>query len=127
MTTRRIECPECGETEDLSGSDSPEGIRVTCGSCDASWLRDELPQTCVTCGGTDVVVRPRALTQYARGTQLSIVGMSEILLCRTCDGRMVEWSSSSRAVPFDYRSAAVDPDAVAERGDEDEGDVLITP
>ena len=123
---RQIVCPKCGEAEELTGSRSPEGIRILCEQCGMTWLRDAEPQKCATCGGTDVVERPRALTQYSRGTQLSIVGISEVLLCRACDQRMVEWSRGSRAVPFNYRSAALDPDAVADRDDED-GGVLITP
>jgi hypothetical protein len=125
---RQIRCPSCGEPEELSGTETDEGIRITCGTCGESWLRDEAAQTCATCGGSDLVTRPRAHTQYSRGTQLSIVGMSEILLCRDCDAKMVEWSEgSARAVPFNYRPAALDPEAAAERDDEDDGDVLITP
>ena len=124
--TRQIICPECGETEKLTGAESPEGIRITCESCAATWLRDAQSHTCATCGGTDLVERPRAHTQYSRGTQLSIVGMSEITLCRGCDAKMVEWSEgSSNAVPFNYRSCAVDPEAAEDR--DDDGDVLITP
>ena len=125
--SRQIVCPKCGESEELTGSQSPDGIQVLCGRCGMTWLRDAGPQKCATCGGTDVVRRPRALTQYSRGTQLSIVGIGEVLLCRVCDHRMVEWSDASRAVPFNYRSSALDPDASAERGDEDYGDVRMTP
>jgi DnaJ-class molecular chaperone len=121
----RLDCPRCGEDEDLSGRETSGGIRIECGSCGASWLRDAEPETCASCGGTDVVRRPQALTQYARGTQLSIVGMGDILLCRVCDARMVDWSRGSRSVPPSYRSSAQDPDAAS--GRDDEGDVLITP
>lgn len=124
----QITCPECGETDDLSGRETKRGIRIKCGKCGASWLRDEQPQACVTCGGTDCVTRPRALTQYSRGTQLSIVAMGEIVLCRQCDAKMVEWSEgSARAVPMNYRSAALDSEAVAGRDEDDDGTVLITP
>ena len=123
---RQITCPDCGEAEELSGKETRKGIKITCGSCGASWLRDAQAHTCAACGGDDLVERPRAHTQYSRGTQLSIVGMSEITLCRACDAKMVEWSEgSSNAVPFNYRSCAVDPDAASER--DDGGDVLITP
>ena len=120
-----IECPACGSTEGLKGEPTDDGIRITCGTCGERWLRDAVPQACVTCSGTELVTRPLALTQYSRGTQLSIVGMSEIVLCRTCDEKMLEWSNAGRAVPMTYRSAALDPDALAERDDED--DVRITP
>ncbi len=125
MTSRTIECPSCGETDELSGAPSPEGIVVTCGHCSASWLRDSIPDTCVTCGGTDVQERTRALTQYSRGTQLSIVGLGSILLCRQCDARMFAWSESGRPVPFAYKAAAMDPTA-HESGTCDP-DVHITP
>ena len=123
----RIQCPECGETEDLKGSPSAKGIRIRCGQCGKSWLRDSEPQKCVTCGGVDLVPRPRALTQYSRGTQLSIVGIGEVLLCRSCDARMLKWSEAGRAVPFNYRSSALDPEAAADRAAEGGDDVLITP
>lgn len=119
-------CPACGEAEDLTGSPSPEDIRIRCGRCDASWLRDTV-RKCAGCGGAEVVERQRALTQFSRGTQLSIVGLAPILLCRTCDRRMIEWADAGRAVPFNYRSAAVDPDARADRQGDDNADVLITP
>lgn len=121
--TRAIECPKCGETDDIRGTETPEGIRIECSACSHSWLRDEEPERCATCGGTDLVKRPYALTQYSRGSQLSIVGISETMLCATCDAQMVEWSNA-RAVPTNYRPHA------AEKRDDDKGDrgpVLITP
>lgn len=124
----RIVCPECGEARDLTGAPSPEGIEIRCGRCDATWLRDAAPQVCATCGGSDLQTRPLALTQYSRGTQLSIVGMSEILLCRSCDHEMLEWSKAGRAVPFTYRSAALDAAAGHERAKGDKrGAVRIEP
>jgi len=121
-------CPGCGESEDLTGSPSPDGIRIRCGRCDTSWLRDAEPEKCASCGGTEVVQRQRALTQYSRGTQLSIVGLVPISLCQTCDRRMIEWTDAGRAVPFNYRSAALDPDALANRQDDDDNSgIVITP
>ncbi len=122
---REIVCPRCGESDDLSGRPSEEGIRIICGACGNEWLRDDVPDRCATCGGTDLVKRPLALTQYSRGTQLSIVGIGEIILCACCDAEMVEWSDG-RAVPANYRSAAL------ERRDDDtprgrRGPVRITP
>ncbi|MDP2299624.1 MAG: hypothetical protein U1E08_05270 [Coriobacteriia bacterium] len=123
---RTIACQRCGEEDDLRGSDTADGIRIECGACGHGWLRDEEPDRCATCGGTDLVKRPHALTQYSRGTQLSIVGIGEIMLCATCDAEMVEWSDG-RAVPVNYRPAA------AEKRDNDDGDegasgpVMITP
>jgi hypothetical protein len=43
--------------------------------CEASWLGDSIPEKCATRGGTGIECHPpQALTRYARGTQLSIVG-----------------------------------------------------
>ena len=67
-----------------------------------------------------------ALTQYARGTQLSIVGVGTILLCAECDAEMLEWSEG-RAVPSTYQPAALDPAAAAKRKDAGGGNMLITP
>jgi DNA-directed RNA polymerase subunit RPC12/RpoP len=121
---REIACPSCGETDDLRGNQLPEGIRITCGACGTEWTRDDVPERCTTCSGTDLVKRPLALTQYSRGTQLSIVGIGEIILCARCDAEMVDWSNG-RAVPASYRSAAL------ERKDEGpqhaKGPVRITP
>ncbi len=121
-------CPGCGETEELTGKPSPKGIKLHCDRCDRSWLRDAEPEKCVTCGGTDIAQHQRALTQYSRGTQLSIVGLVPISLCRVCDRQIIEWAESGRAVPFNYRSAALDPDALADRPENDEKkNVVITP
>lgn len=124
--SRNISCPSCGESEDLSGSPSPDGIVINCKTCGASWLRDAILSTCATCGGTEVEERPRALTQYSRGTQLSIVGMGSILLCKKCDARMVEWVGSQKPVPFSYRSAALDAES-GRAGDSDDPTVRIEP
>jgi hypothetical protein len=112
-----IVCPGCGESEELTGSPSPEGIRITCGRCGCEWLRDSVAQACATCGGIELETRSRALTQYSRGTQLSIVGLSEILLCRVCDRDMIDWAKAGRPVPHTYRSAALDAEVGRERGD----------
>ena len=126
--SRRFACPGCGETEKLTGAPSSEGIRITCGTCDTSWLRDSAPETCATCGGSELETRPRALTQYSRGTQLSIVGFSEVLLCRACDEEMLEHSKAGRAVPRNYRPAALDPEAAKGRASTTvNNDRLITP
>jgi Zn ribbon nucleic-acid-binding protein len=123
--TRTIACPRCSETDDLRGSEAQDGIRIECGACGESWLRDEEPDRCATCGGTDLVKRPRALTQYSRGTQLSIVGIGEVMLCAACDAEMLEWSDS-RAVPVNYRPAATEPRS-EDDADGPRGPVVITP
>jgi hypothetical protein len=120
---RIIACPECGEADDLAGSETSKGIRIECGACEHRWMRDDEPETCATCGGAELVKRPYALTQYSRGTQLSIVGMGEIMLCPACDAEMLEWSREGRAVPFNYRSKAEHPGG----SDDQTSDVRITP
>lgn len=126
--TRSIQCPSCQEEGDLYGEMTPEGVRITCGPCGMRWLRDSIPDRCATCGGDEVEERTRALTQYSRGTQLSIVGLGAIRLCRRCDAGMWAWCESGRPVPFEYKSAALDAEAGAGRSClSDGGDVLITP
>ncbi len=124
---QQIKCPKCGETEELIGRPTEEGIKIQCESCKHSWLRDAEPQKCASCGGSDIVKRKRALTQTSRGTQLSIVGFTPILLCRQCDQRMLEWANTGHPVPFNYKSAAVDADAIANRDEDDNKDIKITP
>ncbi len=122
---RTMICPDCGESDDLRGAETANGIEIQCGGCGRHWMRDEQPERCATCGGSDLVKRSRALTQYSRGTQLSIVGVGDILLCRACDSQMAEWCESNRAVPPGYRAAAETKRAAE---DEDEGGpVLMTP
>lgn len=90
----QLRCPGCGEDDDLRGERTGEGIRITCGRCGASWNRDTTP-TCATCGGDQIVFRPRTMTQYSRGTQLSIVGWQNVPLCLTCDAAALTKSTTS--------------------------------
>lgn len=121
-----IACPQCGEAEDLAGAPSPEGIRIRCERCGTEWLRDKVTHVCATCGGSDLETRPRALTQYSRGNQLSIVGFDEIWLCCSCDEEILEWSKTGRAIPFAYRSAAMEKRDECDTG-QGGSDVRITP
>ncbi len=102
---RQMTCPACGEEEELTGERTGEGIRVRCGECGASWARDT-PYTCATCGGADVHMRPQALTQYSRGTQLSIVSLHYIPLCGACDAVMLARANQQKPVPGQYQPAA---------------------
>lgn len=102
-------CPTCGETEELRGERGPDGLCIVCEKCGARWTRDTTP-ACATCGGRERVTRPRAVTQYSRGTQLSIVGWQDIPLCVTCDEEMLRRSTDAGGpVPSDYRPAAQYP------------------
>ncbi|MGY1836049.1 hypothetical protein ACI79P_13145 [Blastococcus sp. SYSU DS0510] len=97
-----IDCPQCGETEDLVGSRSAEGIRIACGSCGTSFLRDQRLR-CATCGGSDLVRRPQVLTQFSRGTQLSVVGWKDTTCCATCDAdALLRSERANGPIPADY-------------------------
>ncbi|MEY9212161.1 hypothetical protein [Thermobifida halotolerans] len=103
---RQLTCPECGETEELTGRRTDEGIEVSCDRCGARWPRDT-PYSCATCGGQDIHMRAQALTQYSRGTQLSIVGLHHVPLCAVCDAEMLERANQHKPVPGRYEPAAV--------------------
>ncbi|GAA3732821.1 putative RNA-binding Zn-ribbon protein involved in translation (DUF1610 family) [Spinactinospora alkalitolerans] len=120
---RQMTCPACGETEDLSGERTDAGIVIRCGACEAQWARDT-PYTCATCGGDDIHMRPQALTQYSRGTQLSIVGLHYIPLCAGCDAAMLARANQQKPVPGQYHSAAA---RKRRDGGDDAADTLILP
>ncbi|MGK5499608.1 hypothetical protein [Streptomyces sp. URMC 125] len=95
------QCPSCGESEDLRGEPSDGDIKITCLRCEAQWMRGA--PRCAGCGGTDIVERPQAMTRHSRGTQLSIIGWRELLLCRVCDAEALETSiAENLPVPSDY-------------------------
>lgn len=116
---RHIVCPACGENDELTGSSTPEGIRITCDKCAATWLRDATPVTCANCGRDDVVFRPQALTSYSRGTQVSILGWRHIPLCPICDADMLTRSYAGKPMPTGYRPAALDASASTDPDDRD--------
>lgn len=107
--TADIICPVCGEAEELRGEREAEGLSIGCERCGNRWTRDSAA-ACATCGGGELLTRPRAMTQYSRGTQLSVVGWQDIALCVTCDAEMLQRSTyASGPVPSDYRPAAQHP------------------
>ncbi len=105
-----IECPGCGEDEDLSGNrrggPGNETITVTCGACELVWERDLTPR-CPTCGSEDVRAALRSIVDKSRGTQLSIQSMQVVHLCRECDAeQLAVWNRSNTPLapdelPFD--------------------------
>lgn len=101
-----VSCAECGEDENLEIEQTDAGVYIRCGACDATWPRDgERP--CATCGRTDLVYRPRPLTQFSRGTQLSIVGWVNLPCCLVCDAAELERSGAAGGpLRADYVSAA---------------------
>lgn len=79
-----INCPQCGTDDNLTGTRVGEMIRLTCTACNLSWDRDTQPH-CDTCGSRDMVCVPELLIERSRGTQLSIMGVQPLYLCRKCD------------------------------------------
>ena len=94
-----VDCPQCGEEENLSGyiSGEPgeEVIEVSCGACGFSWVRDRTP-TCPTCSSTDLRQAARSIVEKSRGTQLSIQSIEVIYLCPVCDAAdLATWNQSN--------------------------------
>ncbi|MGM0385633.1 MAG: hypothetical protein ACQERF_06610 [Actinomycetota bacterium] len=103
---RKFRCPSCGEEKSLKGARTDEGIRITCGSCGASWLRDETPR-CASCGGTDVFTMPRVVLAMGRGNIRSMAGQSDVLVCVTCDSGAIEkYHDHGSPLPPDHITAA---------------------
>jgi len=101
-----VTCPQCGEDERLAGEPSQDGIRIRCEVCQTSWLRDGTIR-CATCGGNNMVTRPKTLTAIVRGNQLSVLGWHDVHLCASCDAGAIDRSTSSGGpVSWDYVAAA---------------------
>jgi hypothetical protein len=47
------------------------------------------------------------MTQYSRGTQLSVVGWRNVLVCRICDAEMLDRPGAGGPIPADYEPRAV--------------------
>src|SRR5665647_1112787 len=100
-----VTCPQCGEDERLAGEPSQDGIRIRCEVCQTSWLRDGTIR-CATCGGNNMVTRPKTLTAIVRGNQLSVLGWHDVHLCASCDAGAIDRSTSSGGpVSWDYVAA----------------------
>lgn len=96
---RLIECPVCGETDDLEGRRHEATIVITCGACGQSWERSLRP-TCRVCGGHDLQEIPVAIVEKSRGTQLSVVGIRVVDLCRDCDAESIRRWQANRPNPL---------------------------
>jgi len=94
-----IECPVCGETDDLTGERKGEGITITCGNCDQTWDRPTTP-VCPKCDGTDLQAVPLAIVEKSRGTQLSVVGIRVVHLCNACDADDIRRWQDNRPNPL---------------------------
>lgn len=85
----RVNCPACGEDEDLQGRRTDTGITITCGSCGAAFDRDTTP-TCRLCGSTDLqAVRTSTLREAGRGDQWAPSGVRIAWYCWGCTGHDV--------------------------------------
>ena len=96
---RLVECPVCGESEDLSGDRGDEAIRITCGQCGQKWERSPTPR-CQVCGGDDLQEVPVAIVEKSRGTQLSVVGVRVVELCWVCDVETIRRWQDNRPNPL---------------------------
>jgi len=81
-----LQCPACGETENLVGREIGDLIEVTCERCNQQWDRDPhaIP-TCHRCDGDDMEGAVKAIVEKSRGSQLSIVATQVVYLCKICD------------------------------------------
>lgn len=101
-----IQCTKCGEDADLHRTDSSDASSIRCGRCGHTWTREEKP-LCATCGSSELVSRPMPLTQFSRGTQLSIVGWVNVDCCLTCDAEALDKSlRAGGPLPAGYVPAA---------------------
>jgi hypothetical protein len=109
-------CPSCGQSEQLRGTQTGDGIQVTCLACGATWTRGGM--RCAACGAHDIVRRPQAMTRQSRGNQLSIVGWREVPLCRTCDADALNTSiARNLPIPGDYVAACLGINRAANASD----------
>lgn len=97
-------CPSCGESEALRGAPVGDSIEITCQTCAHRWSRGA--QTCRSCGGAESVTIPQVIARTTRGTQLSIMGHRDAMLCPVCDADVIAQCQTARQwVPENYVSA----------------------
>jgi Zn ribbon nucleic-acid-binding protein len=108
-----VRCPSCGEQEELTGRRSEGQILLHCLTCGYDGPRTAA-RRCRTCGGDDVVERPKALVERARGTQLSVVGYSTVALCRTCDADDLARAIQHGGAVLPKELPTVDPTTLAQ-------------
>jgi ssDNA-binding Zn-finger/Zn-ribbon topoisomerase 1 len=77
-----VSCPSCGATSGLKGKREGDDIRVTCSSCDHTWMRN--PDRCPACGEDALAPIRAPLYEKARGTQQSIIAYRLIKECQEC-------------------------------------------
>jgi predicted RNA-binding Zn-ribbon protein involved in translation (DUF1610 family) len=113
VNARDVRCPACGESEELSGRRSDGEILLTCHTCGYDGPRIA-KRRCETCGGDDVLERPKALVERSRGTQLSVVGYTTIALCRVCDADDLAAALAHGGAVLPKELPTVDPQTLRE-------------
>ena len=111
VSARDVRCPQCGEQDELSGRRVDGEIVLTCERCGYEGPR-LARRTCPTCGGDDVVERPKALVERSRGTQLSVVGYTTVGLCRQCDADALAAALAHGGAVLPDELPTVDPDTL---------------
>ena len=93
-----VNCPRCGEDEDLAGRRQGPAILLTCQTCGHEWDRDTR-LACRLCGSDDIEGIPTStLTEAGRGEQRTPSGIRLVHYCWACRGDDV-LSSSPRPGP----------------------------
>jgi Zn ribbon nucleic-acid-binding protein len=115
VSARDVRCPSCGEEDELSGRRSDGQILLSCHTCGYDGPR-VAQRLCRTCGGHDVVERPQALVERARGTQLSVVGYTTAVLCRVCDADDLAAALAHGGAVLPKELPTVDPQTLQEMG-----------
>lgn len=115
VSARDIRCPQCGEQEALSGRRVDGEVFLTCQRCTYDGPR-VARRTCPTCGGDDLVDRPRAVVERSRGTQLSVVGYTTVTLCKTCDAGTVAAALAHGGAVMPTELPTVDPQTLRDLG-----------
>lgn len=110
-----MRCPLCGEQEELSGRRVDGGVFLTCERCGFDGPR-VARRTCPSCGGQDVVDRPKAVVERSRGTQLSVVGYTTVTLCKACDAQALAAALSHGGAVMPDELPTVDPQTLREMG-----------